>query len=109
MKEKARNVMMLVLSTMLGAVGQFFFKYAFLHSAAFAVLLGIGILSYVVSTFVYFCVLSRVHLSFAYSMGGMSYIFAVLLAVLLLGEQVPLLRWTGVLAIAAGVVLVGLS
>lgn len=50
-----------------------------------------------------------VHLSWAYSMGGLSYIFAVLLAHLALGESVPFLRWVGVLVIAVGVAMIGLS
>lgn len=109
MKEKSANISMLVFSTLLGATGQFFFKYAFMEGALFAELLAIGIAAYLVSTVTYFYVLSRVHLSFAYSMGGLSYIFAVVLAALFLGENVPLLRWAGVLVIAAGVLLIGLS
>ena len=94
---------------MLGAAGQFFFKYAFLNKPLFAEWLSLGIATYIVSTVIYFYVLSRVHLSFAYSMGGLSYIFAVALAVLILKETVPALRWAGVITIAIGVVLVGLS
>ena len=100
---------MLVFSTLLGAMGQFFFKYAFMSNALFAELLGMGIAAYLVSTVIYFYVLSRVHLSFAYSMGGLSYIFAVILAALFLKEPVPLLRWVGVITIAIGVVFIGLS
>ena len=67
---------MLFVSTMLGAVGQFFFKYSFMDVGSFVVLLMIGLLSYAISTIVYFYVLSRVHLSWAYSLGGISYVFA---------------------------------
>ena len=109
MGEKARNLTMLFVSTMLGAVGQFFFKYSFLNAGSFAVLLLIGLLSYAASTAVYFYVLSRVHLSWAYSVGGLSYVFAVLLAYLILSENIPPLRWAGVLVIALGVVLIGIS
>ncbi len=109
MSEKSTNISMLVFSTLLGATGQFFFKYAFLSSAMSAELLAVGIAAYLVSTVIYFYVLSRVHLSFAYSMGGISYIFAVILAALFLNEPVPLLRWMGVITIAIGVVLIGLS
>ncbi len=80
-----------------------------MHSSVFMVLLAVGIVSYLFSTVIYFYVLSRVHLSFAYSMGGLSYIFAVILAALFLNESVPFLRWVGVLTIAFGVVLIGLS
>jgi drug/metabolite transporter (DMT)-like permease len=108
MEEKSNNILMLVFSTLLGAAGQFFFKYAF-GKPTFAVFLGTGIAAYLLSTVIYFYVLSRVHLSFAYSMGGLSYIFAVILAALFLKETVPLLRWVGVITIAIGVVLIGLS
>lgn len=109
MSEKSNNILMLVFSTLLGAIGQFFFKYAFMNSATFVELLAVGIFAYLVSTVIYFYVLSRVHLSFAYSMGGLSYIFAVIMAALFLNESVPLLRWVGVITIAIGVVLIGLS
>ena len=109
MGEKARNLAMLFVSTMLGAVGQFFFKYSFIDTGSFVVLLMIGLLSYAISTVVYFYVLSRVHLSWAYSLGGISYVFAVLLAHFILIEDIPLLRWVGVIVITIGVVLIGAS
>jgi uncharacterized membrane protein len=109
MGEKARNLAMLFVSTMLGAVGQFFFKYSFMDAGSFVVLLMIGLLSYAISTIVYFYVLSRVHLSWAYSLGGISYVFAVLLAHFILIEDIPLLRWVGVIVITIGVVLIGAS
>ena len=109
MGEKARNLAMLFVSTMLGAVGQFFFKYSFMDAGSFVVLLMIGLLSYAISTIVYFYVLSRVHLSWAYSLGGISYVFAVLLAHFVLLEDIPPLRWVGVIVITIGVVLIGAS
>ena len=107
--EKLNSVIMLVFSALLGAIGQFLFKYSFDNSPAFMPFFSLGLLSYVVSTFIYFYVLSRVHLSWAYSMGGLSYIFTVLLAYSVLGEHVPFLRWIGVLVIAVGVALIGIS
>lgn len=109
MTHKARLIGLLVVSTLLGAVGQFYFKYAFSDQGSFAAFLLVGLLSYALSTAVYFLVLSRVHLSWAYSMGGISYVFAVLLAHTVLMEHVPPLRWAGVLVIAVGVVLIGFS
>jgi uncharacterized membrane protein len=109
MKGKTTIICLLIASTLLGAVGQFFFKYSFSSSGSFAAFMLIGLLSYALSTAIYLSVLSRVHLSWAYSMGGISYVFAVLLAYIVLMEQVPPLRWAGVVAIALGVVLIGLS
>ena len=79
--EKSKSIGLLVVSTLLGAMGQLFFKYSFVNAGSFLILLLIGILAYAASTAVYFYVLSRVHLSWAYSVGGISYVFAVLLAV----------------------------
>lgn len=98
----------LVISTALGATGQFLFKYAFLDGSLLITLL-LGLCAYAISTGIYFYVLSRVHLSWAYALGGMSYILTVLLAATALNESVPPLRWLGVLMIAFGVVLVGIS
>ena len=109
MTDKAKIIGLLVISTLLGAVGQFYFKYSFANRGDFAVLMLVGLASYALSTLIYLFVLSRVHLSFAYSMGGLSYIFAVILAALFLNESVPLLRWAGVITIAIGVVFIGLS
>lgn len=107
MKEsKRKNILMLLCSTSLGAVGQFLFKLSVLNSISYTLLV-LGVAAYFVSTIVYFFVLSRVHLSWAYGIGGLSYIFAVVLASFI--EAVPLLRWVGVVVITAGVFLIGLS
>jgi drug/metabolite transporter (DMT)-like permease len=100
---------MLLGSTFLGAIGQLFFKSSFVYGPLFIPLLAIGILMYLASTVIYFYVLSRVHLSWAYSLGGISYIFTVIFAAALLQEAVPPLRWAGVGVIAVGVLLIGLS
>jgi uncharacterized membrane protein len=106
--EKSRSIGFLLVSTLLGAIGQFLFKYSFM-SSSFLVFLSLGLLSYMASTAVYFYVLSRVHLSWAYSIGGISYVFAVLMAHFFLLEYVPPVRWVGVIVIAVGVLLIGVS
>jgi uncharacterized membrane protein len=106
---KLRIIGMLLISTLLGAIGQFFFKYSFLNGISFMLFMLMGLISYAVSTAVYFYVLSWVHLSWAYSIGGISYVFAVVLAHFVLLESVPPLRWVGVLVISIGVVLIGFS
>ncbi len=106
---KTRNILVLVGSTLLGAVGQLLFKYSFfgISAAHFYLFLALGLLAYIVSTVLYFYVLSRVHLVWAYGIGGLSYIFTIIFANFI--ENVPMLRWIGVVAIAAGVFLIGLS
>jgi len=103
---KRNNVLMLLGSTSLGAVGQFLFKSSVLGSVQYTLLV-LGVLAYFLSTLIYFYVLSRVHLSWAYGIGGLSYIFAVVLASFI--EAVPLARWVGVVVITVGVFLIGLS
>ncbi|MCL4372038.1 EamA family transporter [Candidatus Marsarchaeota archaeon] len=106
-RRKLENISMLLGSTLLGAIGQVLFKYAL--AVNMLLIIGVGILAYFFSTIIYFYVLTRANLSWAYSIGGLSYIFAVLLAATVLGETVTPLRWLGVLIISAGVVLVGAS
>lgn len=104
---RLKNFALLIVSTFLGGVGQLFFRYAFVGNALYVLVF--GLLAYGVSTIIYLFVLSRVHLSWAYSLGGMSYIFAAIFAVAILNENVPILRWVGVIVIVVGVALIGIS
>ena len=110
MKEsKIKNLYVLLVSTFLGAAGQFMFKYSFLgigleHLALYLIF---GLVLYGLSTVFYFYVLSRAHLTWVYGIGGLAYIFAVILANFI--EVVPPLRWVGVIVITIGVALIGLS
>ena len=89
---------------------EFFFKYSLtLLGTAFdygSLMMVLGLAAYGLSTVIYFYVLSRVHLSWAYSVSGISYIVAVILSRLVLLENVTYLRWAGVILIFIGVVLV---
>ncbi len=104
--------LVLVASTFLGGTGQLFFKLG-LHNlgipSIFIYYLAIGIVAYVVSTVIYFYVLSRRSLSWVYSFGGLSYIFASFFAFFILGEVISPLRWLGIGMIAVGVALIGIS
>ncbi len=106
-RRKLENISMLIGSTFLGAVGQVLFKYAL--SQKLLLVIGLGILAYFISTIIYFYVLTRSNLSWAYSIGGLSYIFAVILAATVLAENVLPLRWLGVIIITMGVLFVGIS
>ncbi len=105
---KTTIILLLVVCTVLGGIGQFLFKLGFTNGQLLLTV-GAGLGVYLVSTAIYFYVLSRVHLSWAYGMNGISYILAVVLAATVLAENVPLLRWAGVLVIAVGVALVSVS
>jgi uncharacterized membrane protein len=107
-KNKAKLVMMMLFSALLGSGGQLFFKLAF-SPGPFAILLAIGVALYLSSTVIYFYVLGRSHLSWTYGFTGLSYIFASLLASLVLGESIGILRWTGIGLIAIGTAMIGTS
>ncbi len=106
MSKKKENLLLLVVSTLLGAVAQLVFKISLNSGEMLLLVLGVGI--YLVSSLIYLYVISRAHLSWAYGVGGLSYIFAVLLAALFI-EEVPVIRWVGVGIIAIGVFLISAS
>ena len=71
--------------------------------------LWLGLALFGISALFWLVVLSRVPLSLAYPFVGLSYILVVASARLFLHEHVPVLRWVGVLVVAVGIAIVGLS
>jgi drug/metabolite transporter (DMT)-like permease len=71
--------------------------------------LWLGLALFGISALFWLVVLSRVSLSIAYPLVGLSYITVVLIARFFLHESVPPLRWVGVSVIAVGIALIGLS
>ncbi|CAN5700336.1 hypothetical protein BH24ACT26_BH24ACT26_04780 [soil metagenome] len=71
--------------------------------------LWLGLTLFGVSALFWLVVLSRVPLSVAYPFVGLSYVAVVAFARLLLHEHVPALRWAGVIVVAIGIAIVGLS
>lgn len=65
-----------------------------------------GLFLYVVATVVWFVVLSRADLSFAYPLQSTAYVVGMLAAWLILKEVIPVTRWIGVLIIMVGVAVV---
>ncbi len=72
-------------------------------------LLWVGLGLFGVSALFWLVVLSHVPLSLAYPVVGVSYIFVVGFSKLVLHEHVPTLRWLGVVVVAFGIALIGLS
>ncbi len=68
-----------------------------------------GLILFGVSAVFWLVVLSRVNLSVAYPLVGLSYILVVAIARVFLNEHVPALRWLGVTVIAVGIALIGIS
>ena len=65
-----------------------------------------GLFLYGLSAIVWLIILSRVDLSFAYPMIGISYIFMLVISKFLLNEHVSPLRWIGAVVISIGVVII---
>ncbi len=100
--------LMIACAACLGAIGQLLFKYGVLGHISLIYLIP-GLVAYGLSTAIYFVVLSRSHLSWAYGLNGISYVVAVFLALAFLHENIPILRWVGVAVIAIGAALIGFS
>ena len=71
--------------------------------------LWIGLVLFGISALFWLVVLSRVPLSVAYPFVGVSYILIVAFSRFFLHEHVPTLRWIGVIVVALGIAIVGLS
>lgn len=69
----------------------------------------LGLFLYFCSAIVWLIVLSRVELSFAYPLLGLSYVLVVLASKFILKEEVMPLRWVGSVIIFLGVFLVSRS
>lgn len=68
-----------------------------------------GIAAYGLSALLWLVLLSRLALSYVYPAISLGYVLVVLISWAVLKEDVPLLRWMGVVVICAGVYLVGRS
>ena len=71
--------------------------------------LWVGLFLFGISALFWLVVLSRVPLSVAYPVVGISYILIVLFARVFLHEHVPSLRWAGVVVVAMGIAIIGFS
>jgi len=69
----------------------------------------IGLAAFGVSSVFWLAVLSRLDLSLVYPMVSIGYIFVAIFSWVLLGEQLTLIRWAGIIVICAGVFLISRS
>jgi uncharacterized membrane protein len=106
--DKRLLLILLIFSTCLAATGQLLFKYGVSGKLSLLFLIP-GLIAYIISTAIYFVVLSRSHLSWAYGLNGISYVITVFLALTFLHENIPIIRWVGVAVIAIGAALIGFS
>jgi uncharacterized membrane protein len=82
---------------------------AALFSALLRPYVAIGFILYFASSILWLLVLSREEVSYVYPLIALTYVFVGLLSWLLLHQQVPLLRWLGILLICVGVGIVALA
>jgi drug/metabolite transporter (DMT)-like permease len=123
---RAVSLALLVISVIFAIAGQFTLKAAMneigrigrsqvktpvttVTRAAKEPRLWFGLALFGISALFWLVVLSRVSLSIAYPMVGLSYIVVVVVSKLFLHEAVPPLRWIGVSVIAIGIAVIGLS
>ena len=68
--------------------------------------LGLAAILYIVGMIIYMFMLKNYKLSVIYPLTSISYIFTMLLAMFLLGEAIPVVRWAGVFFVMLGVGLI---
>lgn len=64
------------------------------------------IITFISASLLWWYILKKHPLSAAYPLGAMSYVFALVISILILHEHVTALRWVGALLIVAGCVLI---
>jgi len=69
----------------------------------------VGVLLYTASTLIWFYALTLADVSYLYPFLGFGFVLTTATAALYLGETVTIMRWSGVLLIVAGVVIVSRS
>jgi drug/metabolite transporter (DMT)-like permease len=120
-------MIMLLVSVLLGSIGQIFLKYGSSRLATltqgqglFASLIDsfkgiftpyvfIGFCIYGLSSILWIRILRQVNLSFAYPMISLSYVVVVILSAMLFREKVPWPTTVGLLLICGGVSLIGIG
>lgn len=69
----------------------------------------IGLVLFGISAAMWLIVLSRIPLSLAYPFAGLTYVFVTVFSKFILKEEVPGIRWLGLVLIVGGIILVGRS
>lgn len=82
----------------------FFFKAVF-----FSPYLWAGLLAVILTFIIWSTILSKIDLSVAVPVASFSYILVPIVSIIFLHEKISLLRWSGIIFIIIGVILVSLS
>lgn len=111
------DILLIILATLLGGIGQLFFKYAstsitgsklitILQQIVFNRNTVIGVILYGLATILYIYALKHEELSTLAPLIALSYLWATLLGIIILGEQATLTKLLGLLLIVVGAALV---
>jgi multidrug transporter EmrE-like cation transporter len=122
-----KSIFLVLMAPIIGTVGQIFLKFGMrqvgqitlfeLKNNTLSVLLSIlsnpwillAIPLYVGGFIFWLIILSKFNLSFAYPFLALSFVMVPLLSLLILGEHISILRWTGIIVILLGIVIIGFS
>ncbi len=107
------GIILVLISTLLGAFGQYFFKLG-AESAKSSNILDlmlnkstiIGVVLYGVATVLYVAALKNEDLTTLAPLIALSYLWATILGVVLLNEVVSLWKWIGILLIVLGALII---
>ncbi len=116
-----RNIFLIMLISLLLAAGQLCWKYGLTKVGGYSVnaknvfelvaspFIVIGFVLFGVATLIWLDVISKVEISYAYSLISISYIFVPIGAIFIFKEAIPLIRWVGILVIITGIIIVSKS
>lgn len=120
----AKSLILVIVSVLLGVLGQLLLKMGLTQVGPLESLGGIGGLlqvglkvfgnlkvlggfaAYGISSLFWLAVLSEINLSLAYPMLALNYVLVPLTAWLFLSESIPPLRWAGMAVIIVGVIII---
>ena len=111
------TLIFVLISVVLGAFGQVFMKMGLkenpiefkdlvstkLFNVIFQKCVFTGVVLYLLAVLLWFVVLSKADLSFAYPLISLAYVITAFLAIYFFGEKVTSVRWLGIIMILAGV------
>ena len=114
----AQNLGIILISILLGVMGQIGFKYGavripetgtLIEKATLAWPIGLGIILYGISTILWIYILRYVELSYAYPMLSLGYVLVFVASYFLFNEPISTLRVVGLACILTGIILVSKS
>lgn len=113
-----KDLVFIVISVLIGAVGQIAFKYGAMQMVAqpgntllekIKWPIVFGLFLYGISTVLWVIALKKVELSYAYPMVSLGYVFVFIASYFLFNEPIGWLRLGGIVLIMAGIALVAKS